>query len=317
MSKIQSSLSPASHVHAVRAFNRFYTQRIGVLQRGLLHSPYSLTEVRVLYELANGTDLTATELQNRLRLDPGYASRILRRFERGGLLSRERSKKDGRQSLLRLTTRGRKVFSALNARQSSEVGEMLRSVPDREQERLIASMQTIQRVLNGNGVLPGKVSLRTHKAGDMGWVMSRHGILYDREYGWDQGFEALVGEIVVNFIRHFDADRERCWIAEIDGERVGSIFLVKETDTVAKLRLLLVEPAARGHRVGKLLVSECIAFARKAGYRKLTLWTNSVLDAARHIYEVAGFELVKEENHTSFGHKLTGQYWELELQTAN
>jgi DNA-binding MarR family transcriptional regulator/GNAT superfamily N-acetyltransferase len=303
----------APHVHAVRAFNRFYTQRIGVLQRGLLHSPYSLTEVRVLYELANGTDLTATELQNLLRLDPGYASRILRRFERDGLLSRERSKIDGRQRFLRLTARGRKAFSALNARQSSEVGEMLRSVPDSELERLIASMQTIQKVLNGDPARTGKASLRTHGPGDMGWVMSRHGALYAREYGWDQGFEALVGEIVVNFIRSFDSERERCWIAEIDGERVGSIFLVKDTDTDAKLRLLLVEPSARGHGVGKLLVNECIDFARKAGYLKLTLWTNSVLDAARHIYELAGFELVKEEQHTSFGHKLTGQYWELAL----
>jgi DNA-binding MarR family transcriptional regulator/GNAT superfamily N-acetyltransferase len=313
VNKTENSLPPLSHVHAVRAFNRFYTQRIGVLQRGLLHSPYSLTEVRVLYELANGTDLTATELQNLLRLDPGYASRILRRFERGGLVSRERSKKDGRQSFLRLTARGRKAFSALNARQSSEVGEMLLSVPDNERERLIASMQTIQKVLDGDAARTGKASLRTHGPGDMGWVMSRHGALYAREYGWDQGFEALVGEIVVNFIRSFDSERERCWIAEIDGERVGSIFLVRDTDTDAKLRLLLVEPSARGLGVGKLLVNECIDFARKAGYRKLTLWTNSVLDAARHIYELAGFELVKEEQHTSFGHKLTGQYWELAL----
>lgn len=308
-----SKAKRARHVQAVRAFNRFYTQRIGVLQRGLLHSPYSLTEVRVLYELANGKNLTATEVQNRLRLDPGYASRILRRFERDRLLSRERSKSDGRQSFLRLTARGRKVFSGLDSRQSSEVGEMLQSVPDGEQERLVASMQTIQKVLNGEAVLSGKVSLRTHGPGDMGWVMSRHGALYAREYGWDQGFEALVGEIVVNFIRNFDAKRERCWIAEIGGERVGSIFLVKDTDTGAKLRLLLVEPAARGHGVGKLLVNECIDFARKAEYRKLTLWTNSVLDAARHIYELAGFELVKEEPHTSFGHGLTGQYWELAL----
>lgn len=313
MNKTQSSFRPARQVQAVRAFNRFYTQRIGVLQHGLLHSPYSLTEVRVLYELANGRNLTATELQSRLRLDPGYLSRIVRSFERGGLLLRERSQKDRRQSLLRLTAQGRKVFSALNARQSNEVGNMLRPVPESARERLIASMRTIQKVLDGEAPESGKVSLRTHGAGDMGWVMSRHGALYDAEYGWDQRFEALVGEIVVNFIRNFDAERECCWIAEIDGERVGSIFLVKDTTAVAKLRLLLVEPSARGQGIGRLLVKECIEFARTAGYRKLTLWTNSVLDAARHIYEAVGFELVKEEKHTSFGHKLTGQYWELAL----
>jgi len=308
------SAPPASHVREVRAFNRFYTQRIGVLQRGVLQSPYSLTEVRVLYELANGADLTATDVQGILGLDRGYLSRILRSFERSGMLLRERSKKDGRQNLIRLTSHGRKVFSALNARQSSDVEKMLRSVPDSVREKLVGSMQTIQRVLNSEPAGPGRVSLRAHRPGDMGWVMFRHGILYEREYGWDERFEALVGEIVVNFIKDFDAARERCWIAEMDGERVGSVFLVKDTATVAKLRLLLVEPAARGHGVGKLLVRECIDFARKAGYRKLTLWTNSVLDAARHIYESAGFELVKEERHNSFGHGLTGQYWSLDLQ---
>jgi DNA-binding MarR family transcriptional regulator/GNAT superfamily N-acetyltransferase len=297
----------------VRAFNRFYTQRIGVLQRGVLQSPHSLTEVRVLYELANGTDLTATDIQRLLGLDPGYLSRILRSFERSGMLLRERSRKDGRRSLIHLTAHGRKVFAALNARQSSDVEKMLQSVPDPSREKLIGSMQMIQKMLNGDAAGGGKASLRTHRPGDMGWVMFRHGVLYKSEYGWDERFEALVGEIVVNFIKDFDAQRERCWIAELDGERVGSIFLVKDTPTVAKLRLLLVEPAARGHGVGKLLVSECVDFARKAGYRKLTLWTNSVLDAARHIYEAAGFELVKEEKHTSFGHKLTGQYWSLDL----
>jgi DNA-binding MarR family transcriptional regulator/GNAT superfamily N-acetyltransferase len=328
MAKAIVSTPPASHVRAVRAFNRFYTQRIGVLQRGVLQSPYSLTEVRVLYELANGADLTATDVQGILGLDPGYLSRILRSFERSGMLLRERSKKDGRRSLIRLTSRGRKVFSALNARQSSDVEKMLQSVPDSVREKLVGSMQTIQKALNsetaraparataaGRSDSPaaGRVSLRAHRPGDMGWVMFRHGILYEKEYGWGERFEALVGEIVVNYIKDLDTERERCWIAEIDGERVGSVFLVKDTATAAKLRLLLVEPAARGHGVGKLLVSECIDFARKAGYRKLTLWTNSVLDAARHIYESAGFELVKEEKHSRFGHSLTGQYWSLNL----
>jgi len=313
MSKAVSSTPPPSHVRAVRAFNRFYTRRIGVLQRGVLRSPYSLTEVRVLYELANGSDLAATDIQRLLGLDPGYVSRILRNFERSGMLLRERSKNDGRRSLIRLTARGRKVFAGLNARQSSDVKKMLQSVPDPAREALVGSMQKIQKVLNGNLTEGGKVSLRTHRPGDMGWVMFRHGILYNSEYGWDERFEALVGEVVVNFIKDFDAARERCWIAELDGERVGSIFLVKDTATVAKLRLLLVEPVARGHGVGKLLVSECIDFARKAGYRQLTLWTNSVLDAAHHIYESAGFELIKEEKHTRFGKGLTGQTWSLDL----
>lgn len=327
MGKAILSPPPASHVRAVRAFNRFYTQRIGVLQHGVLQSPYSLAEVRVLYELANGADLTASDVQRILGLDRGYLSRMLGSFERSRMLSRERSKKDRRQSLIRLTSHGRKVFSALDSRQSSDVEKMLQSVPDSMRERLVGSMQTIRKALNsetpggrgtargGESARGGKVSLRAHRPGDMGWVMFRHGILYEREYGWGERFEALVGEIVVNFIRDFDAERERCWIAEIDGERVGSVFLVKDTTTVAKLRLLLVEPAARGHGVGKLLVSECIDFARKAGFRKLTLWTNSVLDAARHIYESAGFELVKEEKHSSFGHSLTGQYWSLDLST--
>ena len=315
MGKAILSALPASHVRVVRAFNRFYTQRIGVLQHGVLQSPYSLTEVRVLYELANGADLTATDVQRILGLDRGYLSRILRSFERSGMLLRERSKKDGRRSLIRLTSHGRKVFSALNARQSSDVEKMLQPIPDSVREKLVGSMQTIQKVLNSETAGAGKVSLRAHRPGDMGWVMFRHGILYESEYGWDERFEALVGEIVVNFIRDFDGERERCWIAEMDGERVGSVFLVKDTATVAKLRLLLVEPAARGHGVGRLLVRECIDFARRAGYRKLTLWTNSVLDAARHIYESAGFELVKEEKHSSFGHNLTGQYWSLDLST--
>jgi DNA-binding MarR family transcriptional regulator/GNAT superfamily N-acetyltransferase len=313
MSKGAGPVPPKAKVRAVRAFNRFYTKQIGVLRRGLLHSPYSLTEVRVLYELAHGRDLTATDLQRVLDLDPGYLSRILRSFERTGMLVRERSENDGRQSLVRLTARGRTVFSGLDARQSDEVGKMLEPISESGRETLIASMQAIQSVLISKDNHESRVSIRTHNPGDMGWVMFRHGVLYDREYGWDERFEALVGEIVVRFMRNFDPERERCWIAEINGERVGSIFLVKKTNTIAKLRLLLVEPKARGHGVGKLLVRECVEFARKAGYRKLTLWTNSVLDAARHIYEAAGFELVKEEKHNSFGHKLTGQYWELGL----
>jgi DNA-binding MarR family transcriptional regulator/GNAT superfamily N-acetyltransferase len=301
-------------VEAIRAFNRFYTRKAGLLQRGLLDSPYSLTEVRVLYELAQQKDLTATDLTASLEIDPGYLSRLLRSFEKNGLISRKRSRGDGRSSLLRLTAAGRAVFSDLNVRQSEAVARMLEDIPGESQRNLVSSMRTIMGVLSNAGPEPTReATLRTHAPGDMGWVMSTHGVVYAREYGWDERFEALVGEIVVGFIRSFDPERERCWIAELDGERVGSIFLVKDTETVAKLRLLLVSPRARGKGIGKLLVDECIAFARHANYRTLVLWTNSVLDAARHIYEANGFRCVREEDHTSFGHNLTGQYWELVL----
>jgi GNAT superfamily N-acetyltransferase len=214
---------------------------------------------------------------------------------------------------VRLSARGRTLFSALDERQSDQVAQMLERIPVETQNDLVGAMRSIEQVLEAVPSPAAEVQLRPHRAGDMGWVMFMHGVLYKREYDWDDRFEALVGEIVVNFIRSFDPKRERCWIAEIEGERVGSIFLVKDTETVAKLRLLLVTPAARGMGVGKRLVDECIACARGLGYAKLTLWTNSVLDAARHIYESTGFRLVKEEEHTSFGHGLTGQYWELTL----
>jgi DNA-binding MarR family transcriptional regulator/GNAT superfamily N-acetyltransferase len=302
----------SSRVAAVRAFNRFYTRKIGLLQGGILDSPYSLTQVRVLYELAHTPSLSATDLGDLLGLDPGYLSRILRGFEHDGLITRARASTDRRRSVLGLTAKGRKVFSGLESRQSAEVERLLAPITDRAQDDLVSSMRSIAKVL-GEVIPNKKVSLRTHRPGDMGWVMFRHGALYQQEYGWDERFEALVGEIVVNFIRHFDPVRERCWIAEIDGARAGSVFLVKATQKTAKLRLLLVEPAARGHGVGKLLVKECIAFARKAGYRKITLWTNSVLDAARHIYIAEGFQMVKEERHSEFGEGLVGQSWELPL----
>jgi DNA-binding MarR family transcriptional regulator/GNAT superfamily N-acetyltransferase len=308
----ESAKPKPSRVAAVRAFNRFYTRRIGLLQSGILESPYSLTQVRVLYELAHTPNLSATDLGDLLGLDPGYLSRILRGFEHGGLITRARTSTDRRRSVLGLTAKGRKIFSGLETRQSTEVERMLAPIAERGQVDLVSSLRTIAEVL-GDVVPDKKVSLRTHRPGDMGWVMFRHGALYDEEYGWDERFEALVGEIVVKFIRHFDPARERCWIAELDGERVGSVFLVKHTQKIAKLRLLLVEPSVRGHGVGKLLVKECIAFARKAGYRKITLWTNSVLDAARHIYIAEGFQLVKEEAHSEFGEGLIGQNWELAL----
>lgn len=303
-----------TRVAAVRAFNRFYTRRIGLLRGGILESPYSLTQVRVLYELAYTPNLSATDLGDLLGLDPGYLSRILRGFEHAGLITRARAPTDRRRSVLDLTAKGRRVFSGLESLQSAEVERMLAPIADTAQGDLVSSMRTIAEVLGD--VISGKtVSLRTHRPGDLGWVMFRHGALYHQEYGWDERFEALVGEIVVNFIRHFDPARDRCWIAEIDGARVGSVFLVKRTPKIAKLRLLLVEPSARGHGVGKLLVKECIGFARKAGYRKITLWTNTVLDAARHIYIAEGFQLVKEERHSEFGEGLIGQNWELSLHS--
>ncbi|MDQ3918703.1 MAG: helix-turn-helix domain-containing GNAT family N-acetyltransferase [Acidobacteriota bacterium] len=304
---------PARRIEAVRGFNRFYTRQIGVLREGLLRSPYSLAEVRVLYELAQGDDLTAAGLCKDLGLDPGYLSRILRDFVRKGLVERRPSKSDGRQSLLRLTRKGRKEFAALNARQDEEVAAMLEGIPPEHHALLIDSMRTIQGLLGSRPEQKVSYVIRPHRPGDMGWVVHRHGVLYSQEYGWDEHFEALVARIVADFIRDFDPKRERCWIAERDGEAVGSVFLVRKSKTVGQLRLLLVEPKARGLGIGRRLVDECVRFARQAGYRKIMLWTNDVLDAARHIYEQAGFQLVKEEKHHSFGQDLVGQNWELTL----
>jgi DNA-binding MarR family transcriptional regulator/N-acetylglutamate synthase-like GNAT family acetyltransferase len=300
-------------VEAVRRFNRFYTQRIGVLREGLLQSPFSLTEVRVMYELAHHAEPTATELSKELGMDAGYLSRILRDLSKRGLIKKRPSKSDGRQSHLQLTKKGENEFAALNARSNDEVAAMLSKLPAGEQQRIVAAIHVIEEVLGAKPEQKASYLLRPHQPGDMGWIVHRHGVLYAHEYGWDEQFEALVAEIVAQFIKNFDAKRERCWIAEKDAEIVGSVFLVKESKTVAKLRLLLIEPRARGLGIGKRLVAECVRFARQAGYKKITLWTNSVLDAARHIYEDAGFQLINEEPHHSFGHDLVGQTWELVL----
>jgi DNA-binding MarR family transcriptional regulator/N-acetylglutamate synthase-like GNAT family acetyltransferase len=300
-------------VEAVRGFNRFYTQRIGVLREGLLQSPFAITEVRVMYEMAHRDEPTATELSKELGLDAGYLSRILRDLSKRGLIKKRPSKSDGRQSHLLLTKKGEKEFAALNARSNDEVAAMLSKLPAGEQQRIVAAIHVIEDVLGAKPEQKASYLLRPHQPGDMGWIVHRHGVLYAHEYRWDERFEALVAEIVAKFIKNFDAKRERCWIVEKDAEIVGSVFLVKESKTVAKLRLLLVEPRARGLGIGKRLVAECVRFARHAGYRKITLWTNSVLDAARHIYEDAGFQLINEERHHSFGHDLVGQTWELEL----
>lgn len=300
-------------IEAVRRFNRFYTRQIGVLREGWADSPFSLAEVRVLYELAHHDDLTAAELGNELGLDRGYLSRILQGFEKRGFIRKTRSEKDARQTHLTLTPKGRKVFAPLNSRSQQDVGAMLDSLSATDQRTLLESMERIERLLGKKAEPKVPYMLRAHHPGDMGWVTHRHGVLYSQEYGWDEHFEALVAQITSDFIKNFDPKRERCWIAERDGEIVGSVFLVKKTKTIAQLRLLLVEPKARGLGIGKRLVEECIRFARQKGYRKIVLWTNDVLKVARRVYEDAGFKLVREEPHHSFGYDLVGQYWELTL----
>ncbi len=308
------STNNSSHrAESVRRFNRFYTQQIGVLHEGLLRSPFSLTEARVIYELAHHEKTTATELANELNLDAGYLSRILRSFKKRGLMDKQPSKTDGRQSILGLTHEGQQEFAVLNARSHNEIEAMLNELSVEDQNRLVEAMQVIEGLFGARPEPKVPYILRTHQPGDMGWVVHRHGILYAEEYSWDEQFEALVADIVAKFLQNYDPKRERCWIAEKDGEKVGSVFLVKHADEAAKLRLLLVEPKARGLGIGAQLVSECIRFSRQAGYRKLTLWTNSVLLAARHIYEKAGFRLVLEEPHHSFGHDLIAETWELDL----
>jgi len=300
-------------VAAVRRFNRFYTKQIGLLHEHLLRSPFSLTAARVLYELAHHATTAATELGRELGLDAGYLSRMLRRFQILGLLDRKPSQSDGRQSVLSLTPRGRQAFAKLNRDSHHDIGALLRKLAQPEQQRLVAAMHTIEGLLGAGPEHAAPSVLRRHRAGDMGWVIQRHGALYAREYGWGEEFEALVADIVAKFIRHYDPKRERCWIAELDGENVGSVFCVRKTEAVARLRLLLVEPRARGLGIGKRLVEQCVRFARNVGYRKLTLWTNDVLHAARRIYEQTGFRLVHEEPHRSFGHDLVGQTWDLDL----
>lgn len=300
-------------IEAVRRFNRFYTRRIGVLHQGLLDTPFTLTEARVLYELAHRDRPTATELGADLDLDAGYLSRVLRGLEKRRLIRKQRSDADGRQSLLELTEPGQRAFATLNARSSEEVRAALQALPEAEQERLVGAMCAIENVLDAPPDRTAPYLLRQHQPGDMGWIVHRHGALYAQEYSWDERFEALVASIVAKFIEHYDPKRERCWIAEKDGQIVGSVLLVKRSQTIAQLRLLIVEPKARGLGIGKRLVAECERFARQAGYRKIVLWTNSVLHAARHIYEEAGYRLTKEEPHRSFGHALVGQTWELTL----
>ncbi len=301
------------NISAVRRFNRTFTRRIGVLREGLLHSPYSLTEARILFEVAQRDDLTAAELGRALGLDAGYLSRTLAGIEGRGLLEKVRSESDGRHRLLRLTPDGAAAFALLDRRSRDEVGEMLDGLGDGDHQRLLAAMRTIEGVLDKDFKYAEPFFLRTHEPGDMGWVVHRHGVLYAQEYDWDERFEVLVAQIVSDFITAYNPARERCWIAEMNGQIVGSVFVVRADDTTAKLRLLLVEPTARGLGLGSRLVEECVRFARRAGYQTLRLWTNSVLVEARHIYEKAGFTLVAREEHHSFGHDLVGETWERAL----
>jgi len=304
----------ASRIQAVRRFNRFYTGKIGVLQDSVYKSPFSLAEVRVLYELAHRQDLTAVQLCRELGLDPGYLSRMLRGFERNGLIAKETSASDARRSLLTLTAKGSKVFAPLDDRSSEEVGKLLSELPPASQTTLVKAMGMIETLLAPSTDQKVPYVLRPHQPGDLGWVVHRHGALYWQEYRYDERFEALVAEIVAKFIEHYDPKRERCWIAERAGEIVGSVFLVKQSKTAAKLRLLLVEPSARGLGLGRRLVEECIRFARQAGYKKIVLWTQSELLAARRIYETAGFRLVGEKRHQRWGREdLVSETWALKL----
>jgi DNA-binding MarR family transcriptional regulator/GNAT superfamily N-acetyltransferase len=300
-------------VAAVRAFNRFYTRKLGVLDQQLLKSPYSLSEARVLYELAHREDLSAKEIGTELGLDAGYLSRIVQSFDEAGLITRKPLASDRRQHRLALTAKGRQAFAKLERSSQDDIAAMLAELPRGSSERLIGAMATIERLLGEAGRSPPPAILRGPRPGDMGWVVQSHGALYAREYGFDSSFEGLVAEIAAKFLSSFDASRERCWIADIDGAQVGSVFLVRHSDDVAKLRLLLVDPAGRGQGLGQRLVGECIAFAKACGYRRITLWTQSILVAARAIYQQAGFRLVATEPHRSFGQSLTGETWELEL----
>jgi DNA-binding MarR family transcriptional regulator/GNAT superfamily N-acetyltransferase len=301
-----------SRTEAVRRFNRFYTRRIGALQPGYLGSPFPLPQARVLYELGHRGECTASELGAELELDLGYLSRLLQDLRRQQLVKGEAAKHDARQTRLSLTPKGRKAFAALDEGSRRAMGEMLAPLPAAHRDKLVKALQTVHAVLE-----PGpkaKITLRPHRPGDMGWVIQAHGAIYDEEYGWGVRFEALVAEIAAKFIQNLDPKRERCWIAELEGEPVGSVFVVKQSAAVAKLRLLILEPHARGQGLGKRLVEECIAFARRAGYKKLVLWTQSNLLAARGIYAAAGFTKVQSQPHREFGIPLVGEYWELALK---
>jgi DNA-binding MarR family transcriptional regulator/ribosomal protein S18 acetylase RimI-like enzyme len=304
-------------VALIRRFNRFYTRQLGVLRKTYLDSPYSLGEARVLYEIASRGAPTASEITRALDLDAGYLSRTLRNFERRGLIRRKASASDARQSHLELTPDGRKAFAPLEQRSQRDTAAMLAQLPPADQSRLVAAMGTIETLLGASEAerlqTNRRYLLRAPQPGDFGWIVKRHAELYAQEYGWVAPFEGVCAKIVADFVNTFDPERERCWIAEMDGDNVGSIMLAKEPDTVARIRLLLVDPKARGLGLGAQLTHECIGFARSVGYRKITLWTHSILTAARHIYQKAGFQLMRSEEHDSWGKPVTSEHWDLEL----
>jgi DNA-binding MarR family transcriptional regulator/N-acetylglutamate synthase-like GNAT family acetyltransferase len=305
---------PLHPVAAIRSFNRFYTRQIGLLNERLYDSAWSLSEVRILYELARRESSCASELTKDLGLDAGYLSRLLAGFEKRGFLEKTPAKQDRRQLLLSLTSHGREAFARIDAASSREISSLLSKLSATELKRLVDAMAEIQRILGDARKPQPPYILRPHQPGDLGWIVHRHGVLYSQEYGYDERFEALVAEIVAEFVRSLDPKRERCWIAERDGENVGCVMLVKKSKTVAKLRLLLVEPSARGMGIGKRLVEECIRFGRRSGYKKIILWTQSELDGARHIYREAGFLLIGEQPHNSWSRNhLVAETWELKL----
>jgi DNA-binding MarR family transcriptional regulator/N-acetylglutamate synthase-like GNAT family acetyltransferase len=306
-----------SRIAAVRRFNRFYTRQIGVLRKKFLDSPYSLGEARVLYEIASGHSLTATDIGRALDLDAGYLSRVLRNFERRGLVRRTASATDARQSHLTLSPRGHKAYGPLEQGSQRDTGTMLDKLAPADQARLIAAMQTIESLLGSEEITEPHphptYRLRAPVPGDFGWMVKRHGEIYAQEYGWTEPFEGLCAQIVADFANKNDPKRERCWIAEMDGEVVGCVFLAKDSAKVARIRLLLVDPKARGLGVGARLADECIRFARRTGYKKITLWTHSNLSAARHIYQKAGFRLMRTERHSSWGRRVVSEHWDLQL----
>jgi DNA-binding MarR family transcriptional regulator/GNAT superfamily N-acetyltransferase len=307
-------------IAAVRGFNRFYTRELGVLRKTYLDSPYSLGEARLLYEIAQRRSPTASDIARALDLDAGYLSRTLRNFEKRGLIRREVSAHDGRQSHLALSASGHRAFAPLDRRSQRDASRALAKLTPTDRARLVAAMHTIETLLGGEAAAKGATAagrseprLRAPLPGDFGWIVKRHAEIYGQEYGWVAPFEGVCAQIVADFINKYDRKRERCWIAEIDGVNIGSVMLVKDSAKVARIRLLLLEPSARGAGLGARLVDECIGFARRTRYQRITLWTHSVLSAARHIYQKAGFKLVRTERHNSWGRPVVSEHWDLEL----